>query len=105
MHNRDDKMREALREVAAEFLLREANPTPLITVTRATLSDDHARGVVYMTVFPDSGESAAVAFANRATGEFAAFFKKRIRGMSPPRVTFEIDKGEKSRQRLDELSQ
>lgn len=96
-------MREALREVAAEFLSREANPTPLITVTRAALSEDHARGVVYMTVFPESGEAAAVAFANRAAGEFATFFKKRIRGMSPPRVVFEIDKGEKSRQRLDQL--
>lgn len=98
-------MREALREVAAQFLLREANPTPLITVTRAALSDDHARGVVYITVFPDSGEQAALAFANRAASEFAVFFKKRIRGMQPPQVTFEIDRGEKSRQRLDELSQ
>lgn len=98
-------MREALREVAAEFIVREANPTPLITVTRAELSDDHARGVVYLTVFPDSGEDAALAFANRTASEFGAFFKTRIRGMQPPRITFVLDRGEKNRQRLDQLSQ
>ena len=101
---RDEKMRAALQEVAAEFLVREANRNTLITVTNASLSEDHKRGVVYITVFPDSGEDAALAFANRHTFEFGEFFKKRVKGMHPPHIEFQIDRGEKNRQRLDELS-
>lgn len=95
---------EALRETAAEFLSREANRNSLITVTRAALSEDRKRGIVYITVYPEDAEEAAVAFANRNRGEFGNFFEKRIRGMRVPHVEFVIDRGEKNRLRLDELT-
>jgi ribosome-binding factor A len=101
MHERDI---EALREAAAEFLGREAGPQSLITVTRADLSDDRKRGIIYITVFPESAEKAAAEFANRNRKEFSDFFQKRVRGMRVPHVEFIIDLGEKNRQRLDELS-
>lgn len=103
-HTRREKITEALRETAAEFMAREANRNSLVTVTAARLSDDGKRGIIYMTVMPESSEEAAVAFANRNRSEFAAFFETRVRGVFMPHVEFEIDKGEKSRQRLDELS-
>lgn len=96
---------EALRETAAEFLSREANRNSLITVTRAHLSEDRKRGTVFITVYPTDAEEAAVAFANRNRSEFGEFFEKRVRGMRVPHVEFVIDKGEKNRQRLDELSE
>ncbi len=96
-------MKEALREVAAEFLVREAGPQSLITVTRAELSEDGKRGTIFITVLPETAEEAAVNFANRNRTEFSDFFSKRIK--SPlPHVEFMIDKGEKNRQRLDQLS-
>jgi ribosome-binding factor A len=101
--NRHEKMREALREVAAEFLAREAGPQSLITVTSASLSSEGRRGTVFITVLPESAEAAALAFANRNRGEFGQFFEKRIRGVSVPRVEFALDRGEKSRQRLDDI--
>jgi ribosome-binding factor A len=97
-------MQETLREVAAEFLSREAGPQSLLTVTRAVLSDDGHRAVVYITAFPDSAEKAALAFANRNIPELKEFFKTRVKGVLPPHITFEFDLGEKSRQRLDELT-
>jgi ribosome-binding factor A len=104
MSLRNEKIQEALRETAAEFLAREANRQSLITVTGAYVSEDGKRGNIFMTVFPDSAETAAVDFANRNRGEFAQFFKTRVRGVFPPRIEFVIDRGEKNRQRLDELS-
>lgn len=103
--NRHEKIQEALRIAAAEFLVREATHQSLITVTRTLVSDDSKRGTIFITVFPDTLENAAVAFANRHRGEFAEFFKKKVRGAFPPHVEFVIDMGEKNRQRLDELSQ
>ena len=95
---------EALREAAALFLSREANRNALITVTRAQVSDDRKRGIVYLTVYPDQAEDAAVAFANRNRGEFGKFFETQVRGMRIPHIEFVIDRGEKNRQRLDELT-
>ena len=97
-------MREALREVAAEFLVREAGPQSLITVTRAEFSDDGKRGTIFITALPESAEQSAVDFANRNRSEFSIFFKMRVKGALPPHVEFVIDKGEKNRQRLDQLS-
>jgi ribosome-binding factor A len=102
--NRHDRLEEAVREVAAEFLSREANRNALITVTRAMLSEDMKRCVIYITVLPDSAEQAAVNFANRNRTELRDFYKKRVKGALPPDVLFEIDMGEKNRLRLDELS-
>ena len=93
-----------MREVAAEFLVREANRNSLITVTRAVLSEDMKHVTIYMTSLPDSNEQAAVEFANRNRGELRDFYKKRVKGAIPPDIVFEIDMGEKNRQRLDELS-
>jgi ribosome-binding factor A len=102
--NRHERLEEALREAAAEFLSREANRNNLLTVTRVMLREDNKYATVYITVLPETGEQAAVDFANRNIIEFKDFFMTRVRGAFPPNVTFEIDLGEKNRQRLDELS-
>jgi ribosome-binding factor A len=98
-----ERVEEALRETAAEFLNREASRQSLITVTRAEVSESGKRGAIYLSVFPVEHEAAALEFANRRRADFAAFFKKRIRA-AMPRVEFYLDLGEKNRQRLDELT-
>lgn len=97
-------MQEALREVAAEFMAREAGRSTLITITRVLLSEDNKRATIYMTVLPDNAEENALSFANRNRTELKTFFKTRIKGALPPDLVFAIDLGEKNRQRLDELS-
>lgn len=102
--NRHDKLEEAVREVAAEFLVREANRNSLITVTRVMLSEDMKRATIFITVLPEESEKPALEFANRNRTELRDFYKKRVRGGMPPDIKFEIDLGEKNRLRLDELS-
>ena len=53
---------------------------------------------------PNDYEEQALEFANRNRREFGIFFESKVRGMRVPRVEFILDKGEKMRQRLDELS-
>lgn len=95
---------EAIREAAAEFLAREANRNTLITVTRVEMSEDGKRAVIMITVYPETGEEAALAFANRNRGELGLFLSKRTKGMRLPHLEFQIDFGDKNRRRLDELS-
>lgn len=104
MSKRDEQLVEALRETAAEFLSREAGRKSLITVTRAVLNDKGTHANIMITVLPDSSEESAVDFANRHRKEFGDFFEKRIRGVRLPHIAFTIDRGEKNRQRLDELT-
>jgi ribosome-binding factor A len=63
--NRIEKIREALRETAAEFLAREAGRESLITVTRVDMNEDGHRAVIFITVLPESAEESALAFAQR----------------------------------------
>jgi len=100
----NERQAESLRTAAAEFLAREANRNSLITVTRAQMSEDGKRAVIYITVFPELGEAAALAFANRNRGELGKFLSARTRGMRIPHFEFEIDQGDKNRRRMDELS-
>lgn len=85
-------------------MAREANRNTLITVTRTDMSEDGKRAIIYITVFPDSGEAAALKFANRNRGELGKFLTERTKGMRIPKFEFEIDLGDKNRRRLDELS-
>jgi ribosome-binding factor A len=101
---RHQRLQEALREGAAEFLSREAGRQSLVTVTRAMLSEDSKRVTVYITVLPESSEGPAVAFANRSHHELVKFLKTKVKGALPHQIEFEIDMGEKNRRRLDELS-
>jgi ribosome-binding factor A len=104
MTNRNEKLESALRETAAEYLAREAGRQSLITVTRVVLRDNTKSAMIMLTVMPESAEESAVDFANRHRREFAKFFEKRVRGARLPHLSFAIDRGEKNRQRLDELS-
>jgi ribosome-binding factor A len=104
MSQRQEQMQERLREVAAEFLSRESNGQSLITVTAARIDERGQRAIVFITVLPDSEEQKALEFANRNKQEFGMYLLKKVRGMRIPKLEFMIDKGEKMRQRLDELS-
>jgi len=64
-----ERQAEALRTAAAEFLSREANRNNLITVTRAEMSGDGKRATIFITVFPESGETENVAIFGSSQGE------------------------------------
>ena len=76
----------------------------MITVTHVHMNEDGRRALIFITVFPQSSEESALAFAQRSRSEMNTLFKKHVRGASLPHVEFRIDEGEKNRQRLDELS-
>ncbi|MDB5225064.1 MAG: Ribosome-binding factor [Candidatus Adlerbacteria bacterium] len=104
MSQRHEQMQERMRETAAEFLARESNRQSMVTVTAAEVSGDGKRARIYITVMPDDYEEEAVKFANRNKHEFGMYLLKKVRGMRIPQMEFVIDRGEKMRQRLDELS-
>lgn len=94
---------EGFAHLAAEFINTESNRTSLITVTRATLSDDERRADIFFTVLPTEQEATAEVFLKRKRTEFRDFVKKHTKARIVPTFDFQIDSGERNRQELDAL--
>lgn len=101
---RQEKVAEVLRALGSEFLSRESNRTSLITITRADVSKDMKKATLYITVYPETEEEAALNFVKRSRSHLRDFVKPKLAMKSIPFFDFVIDHGEKNRQLLDELS-
>lgn len=103
MAQRNEKVANLLKELGAQFLERESNNSSLITVTSCTVSPDLKRATIFITVLPDEKEASALDFVKRKRGELREYFKKIMKIKIIPFVDIEIDRGEKNRQKIDEL--
>ncbi|KKW24441.1 MAG: Ribosome-binding factor A [Candidatus Kaiserbacteria bacterium GW2011_GWB1_52_6] len=104
MSRREVQVSETLAHLAADFLARESNRESLITVTRASLSPDLKHVTVFISVIPEKFEATALAFVKRQQKEFRAYIRAHSRLGLLPSVDFEVDYGEKNRQRIDDLT-
>ena len=103
MSTREERTKEILRDLGARFLLLNGSGASLLTVTKAELTRDGKRATIFFTVFPDKFEKTALEFAKRKRGEFKEFIKENSNLGRIPQMDFEIDMGEKNRQRIDAL--
>jgi ribosome-binding factor A len=103
MIERKEKVANYIKELAAEFLIKESNRTSLVTVTSADCSPDLKKATIYITVLPSSKEKTALEFVKRKRPELREFLKKNMTTKNIPFIDFAIDLGEKNRQRIDEL--
>lgn len=102
---RNKKVANLIKEQAAQFLQKENNRTSLLTVTDCTVSPDLKRATVFITVLPEDKENAALSFAKRRIKELREKIGKSLRTKNIPFLDIQIDRGEKNRQRIDELLQ
>jgi len=103
MPERNEKIANKVKELAAEFLSRAGNRSSLITVTSANCSPDLKNATIYITVLPENKEQAALMFVKRNLGEFRDYLKENLSTKTIPFLEVELDLGEKNRQKIDEL--
>ena len=103
MMQRNEKVANTIKELAAQFLGRENNRTSLITVTSCNTSPDLKKATILITVLPTAKEDAALNFTKRNLGGLREFLKKNMPIKIIPFLDVSIDKGEKNRQKIDEL--
>ena len=99
--NRAEKLIEIIRKAAAEFMQKESNGASLITITGVKLSTDEKNATVLFTVLPVEKESAALEFSKRMRSEFKQYVKENTKIGRIPMFDFQIDLGEKHRQKID----
>lgn len=102
---KEERMKEIIRQKASEFFERESSGTALITVTNLKLIENGAKVLIFFSVFPTDKENGVLDFAKRKRTEFRDFLKQETKLFRLPFVDFEIDLGEKNRQKIDTLSQ
>ena len=114
MSNRNERLTEMLHDLAARFLSLNGNKSSLLTVTKVELTRDGKHATIFFTVFPrlltireggqaDKFEKTALEFAKRKRSEFKEFVKENSKLGRIPLLDFEIDSGEKNRQKIDSL--
>ena len=101
---RQIQVSEEMAHAAADFFARESNRESLITVTRADVSPDLKNVIIFFSVLPERFEESALNFAKRIRTDFREYIKERSRLRTLPNIDFQIDYGEKNRQRIDELT-
>lgn len=101
---RQVQVAETIAHRAADFFARESNRQSLVTVTRADVSPDLKNVLIYISVLPTTAEKDVLNFAKRNRTEFREFLKTTAVMKFLPHVDFEIDYGEKNRQRIDDLT-
>ena len=101
---RQTQVEEALAHLAGDFLARESSVKALITVTRAKVAPHFKTATIYFSVLPQTREGDALKFAKRSRSDFREYIKNHAVLHPIPLVDFEIDFGEKNRQRIDELT-
>jgi ribosome-binding factor A len=100
----EQKTKDEIHRLAGEFIERESNRNTLITVTNVYVTKDFKKAIIFVTVFPEKFEETAINFLKRQLSDFREYVKKNSRIGRVPFFDFAVDKGEKSRQRLEEIS-
>jgi ribosome-binding factor A len=104
MDYKHDRFLDELKKHISLFIQLESNKRSMITVTNIALSKDFKKATFFVTVFPETGETAALDFLHRNQKTARGYLKTHSKLSRLPFIEFALDKGEKSRQRLDMLS-
>jgi ribosome-binding factor A len=94
-----------MAETAAEFIVRRVSlPSgTLATVTRVELAQNLKRAIVFVSVWPETKEVEVLKLIRAVRHDFYEYAEKKFKINQRIAVTFEIDRGEKARVRVEKL--
>lgn len=104
MSFKQERYEEILKHLAAQFLSIYSNRTSMITVTHVRASETTNAATVFFTVLPEHKEGAALEFLKRNRSDFRAYVRDNARLARTPFFDFEVDRGEKARQKIDAIT-
>jgi ribosome-binding factor A len=101
---RKEKFKEIIGQLASNFINEENNHQSLITVTDVLLGDDLKQAKIMISILPDHKQEAGMDFLKRNRSDFKKYVKEKSKLNPIPFFDFEIDRGEKARQKVEEIS-
>jgi ribosome-binding factor A len=103
MSVRHEKICGMLAELTAKFLQAETDHSALITVTNCIITPDLKQATLFIGVFPEDKEANFLEFIKKEGKDLRHFLSQKLRMRVVPRLTFQIDRGEAARTRIDQL--
>ncbi len=101
MTHRQEKVEGRLQQIISTWLNKEANTQSVVTVTHCEVGRDLKNVTAFLSVFPESFEVKALEFAKRKRTEIRQLIADEMPMKTIPFVEFEIDAGEKNRQKIE----
>lgn len=105
MSFRREKVCSLLQDMAASFISREfiAVPSILISVTGVKISSDLKKAKILVSIYPIEKEKEVLEVLKSRLSDLRNYVKSQIKMKFLPFFEIDIDEGEKSRQRVEEL--
>lgn len=100
---RNRKISEQIKEIAATFIERESNKSALLTITKVEIGDRGRSAMIYLSVMPESGEDSAINFLKRKRADMREAIKKGMKIRTIPFIDVQIDKGQKALHTIEAL--
>jgi ribosome-binding factor A len=97
-----EKINSLMRQLAAAYLAKETNGS-LLTVTRVETANDLKNAKIFVSIFPESKEKEIFEDLKKKTDDLRNYIGSQIKMKFLPRLEFETDKAEKSRQKIEEI--
>lgn len=96
-------MSSLITELASKYFNIESNKDALITIIKTEMENRGKIANVFFTVLPDNKEEIVLEFMNRKSRDFRRYLTGTKAFGFAPNIRFFLDKGERNRQRIDEL--
>ncbi|HEY4510555.1 MAG TPA: ribosome-binding factor A [Candidatus Paceibacterota bacterium] len=103
MGKKEQRLASTLKDLVSSYLEKEVAGSGIITVTRVAVEGNLRAATIFVTMYPESEEAELLKTIKRRGGDLRAYVKDNVRTKFIPFFQFQIDKGEKLRQRIDEL--
>ncbi|OHA15872.1 MAG: hypothetical protein A3G52_01525 [Candidatus Taylorbacteria bacterium RIFCSPLOWO2_12_FULL_43_20] len=104
MERRDEKIRHAIKELAAKYVQQESSGASLITITDVRITNNGKNADILFTVLPEDKAHTVEKFLKRKRSDFQEYARVNSRIGRIPFFDFDIDLGEKNRQNIDRIS-
>ena len=105
MSLRINKVNSLLRNLVSSFVGREFKSGTIITVTHVETSRDLRNAKVFVSIFPDSKSDDTLKLLEKKSRDLKKYVQPLLKMKFLPEFEFELDYGEKNRQKLEEILQ
>ncbi|MEK7599282.1 MAG: ribosome-binding factor A [Patescibacteria group bacterium] len=101
---RKERSPSLIKKLAAEFIGRNIGLAGVvITVTRVEIKSGFGRIEIFISVWPENKEKEIAAELKESERDFYEYMLKNFKIKYMPSFSFEIDRGEKARLKVEEI--
>ncbi|MBU2633015.1 ribosome-binding factor A [Patescibacteria group bacterium] len=100
---REEKINSLLKRILSEFFARLTSGGCFVNITEIEIARDLKFAKIFVSIYPEKESPRMLKMLKKKGGEMRKYVGTKTRLKFIPFFEFQIDKGEKNRQRIEEL--